>query len=82
VIVSDEALTNRPAGFSTLPYGMLALMAYCASMYPIDPVSLFTYSAISELRSVGTPTGHLGDGLVPTSVRNLELVFERNSVNT
>jgi hypothetical protein len=61
---------------------MLALTAYWASTYPIEPVSLFTLSAISELRSAGAPTGQLGEGLVPICVRNLELVLERNSLKT
>src|SRR5271156_1652945 len=48
----------------------------------MDPALAFTLSALSALRSADTPTGHLGEALVPTSIRNLELTLARKSVKT
>jgi hypothetical protein len=35
---------------------------------------------MSLLRSADPPTGHFGEAVVPTRVRNFALVFERKSV--
>src|SRR5579863_7897403 len=48
----------------------------------MEPGLFLTLSAISELRSAGSPTGHFGDGLTPTWARNFGLTLERNSLKT
>src|SRR5215470_10821141 len=60
LMLSAVALTNLPAGFSTLPCVIPLSSAYCSSTNPIAPGLVFTLSAISALRSAGSPTGHLG----------------------
>src|SRR5258707_1529925 len=78
--LAGEALMNFPAAFFTRPYGMLFSRAYCSSTNPMEPGSLRTLSAMSELRSVDVPTGQAGEMLRPTWSRNFGLVFERKSV--
>src|ERR1035441_3098544 len=82
VMLSLDALTNLPAELSTAAWGMPPFTAYRYSTKPIAPGVFFTMSAISELRSAGVPTAHLGDGVTPIWARNLELTLERKSVKT
>src|SRR5215813_9934113 len=76
------AFTNFPAAFWTSPYERLAVSAYWSSTKPIEPDSFLTLSTMSALRSADSPTGHLGEGVRPISLRNSVLVLDRKSVNT
>src|SRR5215472_10247906 len=76
------ALTYWPAGFSTLPAARWYCSMYCTSSYPMEPGVLFTFSAISELRSAGVPTGQCGEGERPIFSRNFGLVLVRKSEKT
>src|SRR5579863_1048066 len=81
-MLSADALTNFPAGFRTATVATPDLTAYSSSTKPILPLVSFTFSTISELRSAATPTGHFGEAVTPTSLRNFALTFERKSVKT
>src|SRR5207253_2797911 len=76
-MLSAVPLTNLPAALSTLAWAMWLSSAYCSSTYPRVPGVALTLSAMSLLRSAGSPTGHLGDGPRPIWSRNFALIFER-----